>query len=465
MASGLSFSGLASGIDSSALIKSLIDQERNLKIKPLETKRTSLSDQNTAFEKLSELLTTLKSKADGFRTINGSAVSFSASSSDETVLSGAASKTAVQASYGVTVTQLAKNSTFSFGSSAGAYTSTTDKISGGSAFSDTVSIVIGDAGSPLDTVNINLTENTSLQDFVTSFNSETSDATASLVNTGTDTSPSYRVVITSKNTGEDKGAIAVTVGSILSSRNAFNSNSQSNAQNAIFSIAGVGTNIERSSNTISNVIDGVTFSLKNAGSSTLSVNVDTNGTSSALKNFVGAYNDVLSYIKEQDTVTRDNSVSNTKNIFGALATSSLDESIVSTLRSALTGSTSTGGVVNVLADLGVSTKRDGTLAFDEAIFKTAIGSDATGTSKVLNRIGDTLANTNGTIDQFTGFGRLIDSSENSNKSETRRINQQINTYEKFIAQREQALVSRFASLEQLIGRLNGAQTALGKLSF
>lgn len=463
MAAAITFSGLASGIDSSSLIKSLLDQERKVKIDPLQTQITDLTSTNEAFDQLTTLLTTLRDKANAFRTISGGGVSKRVSSSDDSTASATASGLAASGTYALSVSQLAKNATFSFGSTAETYTSGSSKISGGSSFTDSVTIKIGDTGSPIDTVNISVNENTTLSDFVSDFNSQTSDATASLVNVGTSSTPDYRVVINTSRTGITSGQIDVTVGATLDARNAFDSNSEDDARNAVFSIAGVASDITRESNTISDVLSGVTLNLYDTGSAHLSVALDATQSATTLRDFVEAYNEVLDYARESDLISQEQDGTEVRNIFGPLSKTTLDENIQSSLRAAFSSSSLSGGLVNTLADLGIATDRQGKLTFDEDAFNEALANDPTSAETILNNLGETLASTNGTIAQFIRFNGLIDTSEASNSSSIQNLNERISEIESQLSKYEESLLKRFSTLEVLTGKLQAAQSALAGL--
>ena len=90
----INFTGLASGIDSEALIKAISDVARKVKIAPLEKKIEKYDDENTKLEELKDLLTAIKDLTDEYRTVNGGALSKLANSSDETVATASATNTA-----------------------------------------------------------------------------------------------------------------------------------------------------------------------------------------------------------------------------------------------------------------------------------------------------------------------------------------------------------------------------------
>ncbi len=461
--STINFSGIASGIDSSSLIKAIIDSERQVRVTPLQEQITKLQDTNSSFSELKTRLTALSTAAAKFRVLNGSALSKQGVSSDETVATASASNAAMNGTYGVTVSQLATNATYSFKSSSGTYTSSSAKISDGASFSDTVTITVGNASSPVDSVSIDVDENTTLDNFVTEFNSKASGAVASVVNVGTSSSPDYRVVINTNKTGTAEGQIDVSVGATLTARGAFNQNTEDDAQNAIFSISGIGSNIERATNSVSDIFTGLTINLRGEGTTTLSIGDDSTSTTQTIQEFVDAYNDLVGYIAEHDTVTKDSDDEDAINVFGALASTSLDENMISAIRSAFSSAGISGGSVNTLADLGISTQRDGTLAFDTDAFNKAIDSDPESVRKITQNLGETLASVNGTIAQFTHYNGLLDQAMNANTSQVSSLQTQVSDAEDTLSSQEDSLTQRYARLESLMGQLNSTQSILTQL--
>jgi flagellar hook-associated protein 2 len=193
----------------------------------------------------------------------------------------------------------------------------------------------------------------------------------------------------------------------------------------------------------------------------VSVTDDAVTTAASVSDFVNAYNDVIKYISENDAVTRDDSKDT--NIFGPLASTSLDENLVSALRSAFSSSSISGGAVNTLSELGITTQRDGTLAFDSSKFKDALADDPESVRSITRNLGEGLASVNGIIAQFTRFGGLFGTAHRANDSEIELYNKQISEVEKSLSQQETALQARYARLESVIGKLNSQQTALAGL--
>lgn len=460
----IQFPGLASGIDTGALIDALIEQQRAARIVPYENQITSLQETNSAFEELSTLLDNLKGTVEGFRAVNGGALSRSASSSDETVLSASASNAANTGVYDITVSQLASNATFSFDDR---FTDGSDAINSsindGAAEADrTVSYTIG-SGASSESVDIVMTSDMTASDFVQEFNSQSSQATASLVNVGTESSPSYAIVINSNYEGTEQGSITLdSVGTEIQTAGsgAFTGNQLDQANNLQFNISGISGTIERSSNTVSDVIPGLSFTANDTGSLTLTISTDQSETEANVQAFVDAYNELYAFIGENDATLQDESGGEVTNIIGPLGSTSLDESIITSLRSAFSSAGISGGTVNVLSDLGITTQRDGTLAFDTDKFADALNDDSVSVGTILQNLGEELGGVDGTIAQYTRFNGLIDQAVQSNDNQVDSLNNRIADLEANLTKQEQSLTARFASLEAQISRLQNQQNSL-----
>ena len=145
MAGGINFSGLASGIDTAALIQASSDATRASRVAPSQKKLTELEETNAAAEELSTKLGLLKASLKDFTTLNGGGVSKNATSSKESVLSAGVSNSAVNGAYSVTVNSLAKNHTYSFDQTFASSSAAVDATLTGSepALDRTVTFTVG----------------------------------------------------------------------------------------------------------------------------------------------------------------------------------------------------------------------------------------------------------------------------------------------------------------------------------
>ncbi len=468
----INFAGIASGIDSEALIDALSESQRNIKVKPKEDKISELGDTNSALTELKTKMTELQTLLRKYTTVGGGIVAKQAISSDESVLTAVASNSARNGAYSLTVTNLAKNATATLSSTAQTYANGSSVINSGinngaAAASRTVSITVG-TGAELETVDVLMTNTTTLDQFVTSFNNTSNRASASLINVGTSAAPDYQIMITSDNQGTSKGEVAMSVGSEITSAGlgAFNDNTLSQATNAEFTMDGVSGTITRSSNTVNDLIAGVTFSLTNTGTATVAISTDNASTISSAKEFVEKFNELVKYIDENNQVTREEDGEDVSNVFGALAKTRVDDNVLTSLRSVISSSSITDGsaeAITIFGAMGIKTQRDGTLEFDEDEFEDALNAEPESVKTLFQTFSDTAAMTGGTIDQYIRFNGLLDVTVNGNKTQISSMNEQITRAESIIAKMAESQRARFARLEGLMGTLQNQQNSLASI--
>lgn len=476
MAPIASFSGPASGLDTAALIGALVERQRTLRITPLSDRIESLNDTAAALRELSGLLRTLATTADRFREVRGGGVTRAATSSDETILTATAGPGSGSGTYSLTIAELARGSTLSLQSSRGAYTSPATlinpQIPESALPEERIVVVTLGTGPTQEITELKITNETTLEQLVTDFNDTSTRGSASLLNVGSPNTPDYRLVISSRGVGIAEGKVAISVGSAITDPNsdgdsgdgAFDVATIAEAADAVFTLAGIGGSISRSTNLVSDLVPGVIFNLQGTGSATVTVTDDTAAGAARLSEFVDAWNKVKGFISAEDAVTSGQDRSGRRvNTFGPLSHTSLDESLESALRGALSRSSTSGGTATSMADLGVTTRRDGTLAFDEQVFLKAASTDPEGARRVLTNLGESLAAPGGTIDQFTRFNGLIGQTIAGTDYEAVRLNGRIADLERMLDRQEQLLTGRFSRLEGLLGRLAAQQSTLTSL--
>ena len=451
MAATINFAGLASGIDTNALIDSQSAATRAQRVTPYEEKKTQLSDESDALTEFKTKLETLQEKAKVFSTLSGGGLAKEGVSSNEAVVSATASNSAANGTHTITTTAKAKNATMSIDNR---YASTTTSMFPG--VNDTITFTIGQA--PTATV-VPLVFNgtTTLADAVSQFNSQTTVAQASVVNVGTVAVPSYAFVVNSASEGLAKGNIAYSAGGTFPAFTA----TTSQATNAVFTVSGIAGTITRESNTVSDVIAGVTLNISGTGTSTVTVNDDVTTTASRVQEFVDSYNEIVKYIADNNTISRDESTSQVKNVYGTLARTRTDDSALTSLRDALAATVfNAGTAVRIFPDIGITTERDGTLKFDSEKFTTAMGTDSDSVNEVLKNYADRTTPTGGTIDLLTRFNGTVDITINSNKTQIDNLTTRISEAEAYISKQEDALRAKFARMETAIAKLQSQQSAL-----
>ena len=104
--SGISFTGLASGLDTASIVSALVKLE-SLPIQSMQSKIDKAKSLNALYTKLKTKLETLEDKATALAT-PGKGFAFTATSSDDKVLTATVTGSALAGAHDVSVTQLAK---------------------------------------------------------------------------------------------------------------------------------------------------------------------------------------------------------------------------------------------------------------------------------------------------------------------------------------------------------------------
>lgn len=459
MAGSISFPGIGSGIDGSSIAQALFDQ-LTLQNAPRQSQIESLQSENSALDQLNTLLLGVADSIDPLSTLNGGGGAKTASTSNKDVATASAGSNAESGSYDIEVKQLADNASGSFTAS---FNSGSDFLisDGGNAGQVTFTVGEGDSAQQFD---VNVDELTTAQDFVNEVNEQSGGSvSASLVNIGTDSNPDYKITFQTTESGTENGSLDVSATEALAAE--LGGATINQAQNAVFSVDGINGEIQRSSNNIDDVISGVSFQLQGTGAATISVQDDAGSTASQLESFVAAFNSLVEFVNKEDAVEVSQQNGETVNIAGALAGTNVDDSALNAVRSAISSASSGDGSTS-LAALGLSTNQDGTLSFDRDKFEAKFNQDPGAASEAVTSLADKLGGATGAIQQFTGFGKLIDSAQATNNNEIKNLQDTITKVERSAASRQDALQNQFTSLESLLAKLNSdASLISGLLKF
>ncbi len=214
-----------------------------------------------------------------------------------------------------------------------------------------------------------------------------------------------------------------------------------------------GLTFYRDGNSINDILDDVTLTLKDVTTTTesLEIKVDTEKVKAELEDIIGAYNDVISFIRSQTGVDAD---TNTR---GALAGDSTYRGLRSTLRNVFTGliSSVASGNPGSVFDIGITSSNDGTLSIsDTAEFEAALTDGADRVSDVFNSSNGIATQLKSLLETYVKVGGVIDDSQRSLDDRTRTIDRRVSTFDARLARREVELRDRFA-------RIQGASQAFG----
>ncbi|HRC45117.1 MAG TPA: flagellar filament capping protein FliD, partial [Nitrospira sp.] len=161
---------------------------------------------------------------------------------------------------------------------------------------------------------VNLSAGATLDDLRSAINDLGAGVTASVINTGTETSPAYRLTLSATSSGADNTITVVADTTTLDFTNTSGTGGTDTLQAGQNAIVVIGDpdqttiSIERASNVITDAIPDVTLTLKSKTVTTpdpepVTVNISTDPESvkTNIKTLVNAYNDIVKFVNERTT--------------------------------------------------------------------------------------------------------------------------------------------------------------------
>ncbi|MBY0246642.1 MAG: flagellar filament capping protein FliD [Nitrospiraceae bacterium] len=456
--SGISFGGLGNGLDFGQVVDQLVKASR-LPVDRLTAKKATLNSKSTDYATLSTKLIVLQSASDKLR-LSTSFDRTATSVSDTRVLSATGSSTATPGSYAIRITQLAQSNQITNRSTKSVAATTTDIVSGSSG---TFTLRVGSGANQ----TVSLSATATLDDLKNAINDLGAGVTASIINTGSDTTPAYRLVLTSTSTGAGNGITIVADDTTLDFANISGTGGVDTLQAAQDATLIVGdptlnpVTLQRSSNTVSDAISGVTLTLTGTtGSSTVQVNVtrDTSAVKENIKALATAYNEVVKFINERNTY--DVTTKQGGNFFNEPTV----RGILSQIRTALASSVAGLSTLSSVGELGFKTERDGTVTVDEAKLDTSLSASYSAVKNLfINQTASTgiaqlITNAVDTLEDAVG-GALTLRKSGLTKQITN-LTSEIAKKEDLLAQYEDRLKRQYAALDGLLAQLKGQMSSI-----
>ncbi|AHF75755.1 Flagellar hook-associated 2 domain protein [Sodalis praecaptivus] len=459
--STISSLGIGSGLDLSSLLDSLQTAE--------EARLTTVTDKQDSYNTKLTAYGTLKSALESFNEATAALTTRStytqkvASSHD--AFSTEVGDDAVSGSYSISVTQLATAQSLAT-SSSNSFSSTTALIGTSGSSNRQLSITVGSG----DAVTIPLTDDqTTLSGLRDAINQADAGVTASIIQSG---DSGYQLVITSDSTGSDATmTLAVSGDDKLNALIGYDGSDTDSttgmvqttaAQNALLTVNGI--SVERSSNTITDVPQGVTLTLNATTSSTqnLILRQSTTDSAKAIEDWVSAYNSLISTFNSLTQYTAVSAGEEQSDSNGALIGDSTLRTIQNQLKSQLSSAQS-DSTFQVINDLGVTLNKDGTLSVDESTLVKNLANNPTAVADFF--IGD--GSTTGLATQMTNLASsyiddngMIDNATDSINTILTKLSKQYDSVQSSIDSNIARYKSQFTQLDVLITSLNSTSDYL-----
>ncbi len=426
--STVSFSGLATGLDTASIISQLVEIKR-APVYRLQSDKKNYQDQISALGSLKTKLLALQTAARKLDTASEFS-SAKASSSLTDSLTASAGGSAAPGTYDIVVQTLA---TAQKVQSQG-FASKLDNVGSGA-----VSLTVDG-----ETTTLNLVGVTTLEGLAQQINDNVAGVSASIVNTGAATDP-YRLVINGSEAGTanaftlDLSGLSGGVTPVMTT--------YTPAADATLLVDGM--QVTTDSNHPDDIISGVTLNLLDADPAqhiTVSVERDTDGIADKVKGLVDAYNDLFGYLDKQTaasgTLHGNTAASTVTSRIQGLFTSSLGDAL---------------GDIKLFAQLGVTRGEDGLLEFDEDEFKDALA-DQFGSVRDFFIKRDGVAGKASLLDD--AIKTLTSSTDGVFKFSTDSLNKRIKNadssierYERSIESYQTTMQRRFTAMEQMVAQL------------
>lgn len=362
----INFGGLGSGLDTNGIIRQIIEVER-VPLFQLQNRRASYLAKDQAWQTIATRLDALTVAADDVATLSAWNARVKATSSDSAVAGATVSGEAAVGSLSFTVDALATSHQLASGSSFG---SGSDLVGAG-----TFTVTVG--GVAHDVV---ATSSTTLDQLATQVNSLGIGVLATVVSID---GASAKLVLSAGATGASS---AFTASGTQASLTTFSTLQQGrDSQVTIGSGAGALT-VTRASNTISDLMAGVTVDLKATSTVAVTVSVgrDIDGAVAAVRGLVNELNTVIGTLSELTAYDPESGAAGV--LQGDSTVRSLMVGIRSQVSSAVSGLT---GSYTHAASAGLKLTRDGTFALDETKLRQALADDFQAVSRLFSRVGST----------------------------------------------------------------------------
>ncbi len=322
--------------------------------------------------------------------------------------------------------------------------------------------------------SVSIDPKTTLQGLASAINNDPNNrgVVATIINDGQNTSTSYHLVLTGKHTGAEHSISIVSdsLDNFTASESTFETAQK--ASNAMIKVDGYPSDasgyIQRSSNTVSDILEDISLELKGTGSSTVTVSNDIAAIQKNIEALVNSINFVQDYIRQETEYDRDTKTSGV--MLGNYTYDIVKTEINRILAESVPGLSRDTDVYSHLSQIGIKTDPDqnGRWIVESTTLRKALNNDLEAVAKLFVSDED---------NDVLGVGqRLYSKLDEYTDSETGIANVLIDNYRGIIKdidskiEREERRVKlvkerlelQFSRLETLLSELNGQSDALAQ---
>lgn len=470
--------GVGSGLDAETIVQKLVALQRQ-PIDALQTAKSDLDTQVSSYGQVQSYLSSLQSSARALTDLSTWRAT-TVSSGDSTAVQATVQSGTPAGSYSLTVSQLAKAQSVAsatyYPASSAAVGQGTMTITLGQWSTDHSSFTQKSGTAPV-AVTIGAEDNT-LQKIADKLNGAGAGVLASVVHDAN----GYRLSIRSKETGLENGFKITTtnaqdaggadIGNLGAlaydpSAGATDMTLMQDGQNAKAKINNL--DVESASNTMTNVVDGLSLTLTKTFATAVDVTVssDTDSIKKAVTDFAANYNSLVGYLRKQTAY--DATTKKAGNLQGDRTAINL----MYQMRTLASGNGGNSSVFTRLTDIGLEPQKDGTLKVDNTKVGKAVGNldelkkmlsndagggSADGVGRKFKAYLDGMLGDDGPLEAKTdGLNARI----KANMDQQDRLSDRAAAYEKRIRAQYEALDAQMAQLSGLSSYVSQQMKLLG----
>ncbi|MFC8411347.1 flagellar filament capping protein FliD [Arthrobacter sp. NPDC057259] len=428
---GISLDGLASGLDTTALISSIMQTEA-LPQTLLKNKSYDVQNMVSALQGLNSKVAALATQATAVA--KPAALDLYSATTTSPNVTATTSSGAKPGSLDFQVTQLAQTQV-----------TVTPAVNGVTGWPYTT-LTINTGGA-----NYTVTPaSNSLDDVVSAVNASGSGVTASKVDVG---GGNFRLQFTAAKSGT-AGAFTITDPGTTYT----DVKTAQDAQVTLWPGSAVAQTVTSSTNTFTNLLPGVTITAKDvtAGTATLTVASDNAGITKMASDLVDGVNGIFAYVASRTAVSTSTTTTGTTTSAGIFSGDSTVRSVNQDILSA--ASLPVGTPPTSPSDMGISITKTGTMEFDATKFGAALAADPAGTkAKVQEIAGRIAAAATAGSDPYTGS---LTTTIKGHQSEVSDLASQISDWDTRLADRQATLKSTYSALEVAMSNMKAQQSWL-----
>jgi flagellar hook-associated protein 2 len=432
------FNGVASGIDTKALVDSIIAADR-IPAGRMEAQVRLLGTRKTAWGTYRGLISELATAAKALRTgtpFGARTVAVSGTGAGGRPLVNASVSSASPGTYRVEVEALARAGSGST-----------------MAQPDATGPIIPDSGTSAtfslngQTITLDAASN-SLNGLRDAVNNANAGVSAYIVQTGAGAA----LVLKAASTGANGLQFSETSGTGTLAALGWTADAGSDA-----TVVVDGVRVTRASNSINDIVPGLTLNLLAAEDDTVvdvTVSPDDNAPKTAVQAFVTAYNKLADFVREQTPTGATNAAR--PPLASETSLSSQVRSITRALQETFAAGTATA---NTLSQAGLKLGRDGKIIFDAAAYdRTKAAAGETGLRALF---GDRLGAVADLADQITQVSSgPVAIQQQSIDRQVERLNNRVAAIDSRLERRREALTRQFVAMEAALSRINGVASAV-----